>query len=268
MRLRGLSKKTIETYLQWVGNFARFFMKSPERLGPHEVREYLRHLLRAGKSSNSIRIAAYALRFIYRVTLKVTWSMEEIPVPKPKKTVPVPVAFETIMKFLDGIPNIKHRAIIMIAYAAGLRTSEVLALRVSDIDSQRGTIYVNSGKGDKARFVMLSPTVLTLLRQYYRAVRPVQWLFPGAKPGTHLSGGTVDYAVQMARLKQGLPNHVTMRAMRHSFATHLHEAGVSLRIIQVLLGHRSLATTARYVHVSKTTVCATPSPIEINAAKQ
>lgn len=264
MRLRNLSERTIETYISFIAAFAKFFMMSPDKLGPHDIREYLAHLLRAGKSINTIRLAAFALRFFYKVTLKVAWSMEHIPVPKARRSLPVVLSLETVWAFLDSISNIKHRAIVMIAYAAGLRTSEVAALRVCDIDSRRGTIHVYAGKGNKARYVMLSPTVLNLLREYYRAVRPPAdgWLFPGKKPDTHLSFRTISATVANARRKARLSDSITMRAMRHSFATHLHEDGVDIRTIQVLLGHRSLSTTARYVHVSTARVCATRSPID------
>jgi site-specific recombinase XerD len=212
---------------------------------------------------NTIRLAAFSLRFFYRVTLKVTWSMQHIPVPKARRSLPVVLSLDTILQFIDSIANIKHRAIVMIAYAAGLRTSEVAALRVRDIDSRRGTIHVYAGKGNKARFVMLSPTVLSLLREYYRAVRPPVdgWLFPGKKSGTHLTRGAIEHAVAKARERAKMQS-ITLRAMRHSFATDLLEDGVDLRIIQLLLGHRSLSTTARYTHVSTTRVCATPSPID------
>lgn len=262
MHLRAFSKRTIETYIGFVAAFARFFMTSPDKLGPRDIREFLVHLMRSGKSLSTVRVAAFALRFFYRVTLKVTWSMEHIPVPKTRRSMPVVHSLETITTFLDSFSNIKHRAIVMVAYAAGLRTSEVISLRVSDIDSKRGTIHVYAGKGNKARFVMLSPTLLALLRQYYRALRPKEWLFPGTKPGAHLSRTAVDVAVQNARRKAKLPESITLRAMRHSFATHLLENGADLRTIQLLLGHRSLSTTAKYTHVTTSQVCATPSPID------
>jgi len=268
MHLRNLSKRTIETYIAFVAAFAKFFMVSPDKLGPQDVRDFLAHLLRTGKSPSSIRVAAFALRFLYRITLRVTWSMEHIPVPKARQSVPVVLSLQTITEFLESISNIKLRAIVMVAYAAGLRTSEVVALRVCDIDSRRQTIHVYAGKGNKARLVMLSPTLLALLRTYYRAVRPTEWLFPGAKPDTHLTANTVDRAVQKARRKAKMPESVTLRTMRSSFATHLLENGIDLRRIQELLGHRSLATTARYTHVSTTRVCATPSPIDIGKPRQ
>jgi site-specific recombinase XerD len=263
MRLRNFSQRTIDTYIFFVAALAKFFATPPDKLGPRNIREFLVHLLRTGKSINSIRVAAFALRFFYNVTLKVTWSMQHIPVPKARRALPVVLSLEVILQFLESIANIQLRAIVMTAYAAGLRTSEVLSLKVSDIDSRRGTIHVRAGKGNKARFVMLSPTLLDLLRQYYKAVRPQEWLFPGKKPGTHLTRGAVHHAVCRARRRARLPESISLRALRHSFATHLHESGTSLKIIQVLLGHRSLATTDRYTHVSKTTVCATPSPIDL-----
>jgi site-specific recombinase XerD len=190
--------------------------------------------------------------------------MEHIPVPKARKSLPEVIAFEVVWKFLDSISNIKHRAIVMIAYAAGLRTFEVATLRVRDIDSRRGIIRVYAGKGRKERHVMLSPIVLNLLREYYRAVRPPAdgWLFPGQEPNTHLCRRTISTMVANARRKAKLSESISMRCLRHSFATHLHEDGTDIRTIQVLLGHRSLSTTARYVHVSAARIGATRSPID------
>lgn len=264
MRLRNFSERTIDTYIFFVAAFARFFRISPDNLGPRDIREYLAHMLRAGKSMSTIRVAAFALRFLYRRTLKVTWSMEHIPVPKARRSLPIVLTLEVVWQFLKSISNIKHRAIVMIAYAAGLRTAEVAALRVCDIDSRRGVIHVFAGKGNHARYVMLSPTVLALLREYYRAVRPPKdgWLFPGQKAGTHLHRKSIQHAVKSARKKARLPESVTMRTMRSSFATHLLEDGADLRTIQMLLGHKSLASTARYVHVSTARICATRSPID------
>jgi integrase len=196
--------------------------------------------------------------------------MEHIPVPKVRRSLPIVLTLEAVWQFLSSISNIKHRVIIMIAYASGLRTSEVAALRVCDIDSGRGVIHVHAGKGNRARHALLSPTVLALLREYYCAVRPSKdgWLFPGEKPGTHLHHQSIQKAVNRARKKARLPESVTMRTMRSSFATHLHEDGVDIRTIQVLLGHRSLATTARYVHINAARMRAIRSPIDKSLAQK
>ncbi len=168
-------------------------------------------------------------------------------------------------QFLGTITNLKHRAALMTAYAAGLRVSEVVNLKVTDIDSQRMVIRVQQGKGRKDRYVMLSPQLLLVLRSYWRAVRPKDWLFPGRK-ATHLSVRMVQVACRQAHQASGLAKRVTVHTLRHSFATHLLEAGTDVRTIQLLLGHRSLATTACYTHVATTTVCATPSPLDLLAA--
>ena len=165
--------------------------------------------------------------------------------------------------FLDSAEDIKHRAILMTAYAAGLRTSEVVKLRVSDIDSQRMMIRINLGKGHKDRYVMLSPKLLELLRAYWKVVKPRGWLFPGRKPTHWIHPTGVQRAALRAGLEAGLRKRVNIRMLRHSFATHLLESGTNVRIIQVLLGHNNLQTTARYTHVSASTVCATSSPFDL-----
>lgn len=263
MQLRNLSVRTVETYIMFVAAFAKLFGCSPDKLGPVHARDFLAQLLNSGKSLSTIRLAAFALRFFFRITLKVTWSMEEIPFPRAPRYLPVVHSFEEVLRFLASISNIKHRAIVMVAYAAGLRTSEVVALRINDIDSQRSCIYVRHGKGDKARQVMLSTELLTLLRRYYRETRPHgEWLFPGAKPGTHMTANAVDKVIHNAAVKARMTKPTHLRAMRHAFATHLLEAGTDIRIIQMLLGHRNLSTTARYTHVATTTVCSTRSPLD------
>ena len=263
MQLRALSPRTIEAYLMWVAAFARFCRRSPDKLGPRHVRDYQGHLLQTGKSTSTIRLASFALRFFYRITLKVTWSMEHIPYPKARRSLPIILSMEEVDYFLASISNIKHRAIVMVAYAAGLRTEEVVSLRVADIDSRRNCIYVCHGKGDKSRQVMLSARLLKLLRQYWKATRPKgEWLFPGKMPGTHITDGAVQTAVAKARQRAGMTKHVHLRAMRHAFATHLLERGEDLRLIQVLLGHTSLATTARYTHVANNRLLNTKSPAD------
>ena len=263
MQLRGLSPRSIESYLFWVAAFARFFRTSPDKLEPQHVRDYQAHLLETGKSTSTVRLAAFALRFFYRRTLKVTWSMEHIPYPRARRPLPIILSIEEVEHFLASISNIKHRAIVMVAYAAGLRTEEVICLRVTDIDSKRNCIYVRFGKGDKSRQVMLSARLLKLLRLYWKETRPRgEWLFPGQKPGTHMTRGAVETAVAKARQRAGITKPVNLRAMRHAFATHLLERGEDLRLIQMLLGHRSLTTTARYTHVATTTLLNTKSPAD------
>jgi site-specific recombinase XerD len=173
------------------------------------------------------------------------------------------LSIEEVTRFLATVPDQKMRAVLVTAYAAGLRVFEVVALRLRDIDSQRMVLRVANGKGDKERLVMLSPKLLELLRTYWKAEHPrSEWLFPGRDPGEHISIRSVQLACQIARESAGIGKHITMHTLRHSFATHLLEAGTDVCTIKLLLGHRSLSSTARYLHVATNTVCAVPSPLD------
>jgi len=264
IRVRNLSPKTQVAYVTQVARFAKYFGKSPEVLGPEEVRAYLVYLINEKHVSWSLfNQTSCALKFLYRVTIPREWHVDQIPFPRQERKLPVALSPGEVARFLDAIPNLKHRAILMTAYSAGLRTSEVVHLRVSDIDSRRMVIRIQQGKGHKDRYVMLSPKLLELLRAYWKVVRPRDWLFPGSTPDRPIDITMVQKAAQKAGVQAGLRKRVTVRALRHSFATHLMEAGANVRIIQVLLGHRSLQTTARYTHVSASTVCATSSPLDL-----
>jgi len=266
MRVRNLSPHTQNSYLQQISLFARHFGQSPERLGPEEIRTYQIYLTIEKKlAPSSILIAVAALRFLYKVTLKQPWAIAEIPTPKKPQTLPVVLSREEVAQFLESIRHLRHQAMLTLCYAAGLRISEVTHLKVADIDSQRMVLRVDQGKGHKDRYVMLSPRVLTLLRTYWKTVRPTDWLFPGKRPGRPLTKDAVEHACQKARQCAGLSKPITPHSLRHSFATHLLEAGADVRTIQLLLGHRSLATTARYLKVSTRTVCATLSPFDLIA---
>ena len=263
MTLRNLVPKTIESYVQRVSGFAQYFNTSPEHLGPDHVRAYLLHLVNERRLSwshyNQVRSA---LRFLYRVTLKQDWVMQDIVCAKKPRTLPVVLSSDELTRFFAAITNLKHRAILMTSYAAGLRLSEVTHLHVSDIDSQRMVIRVRQGKGQKDRYVMLSQNLLVVLREYWRVARPEDYLFPGVQSDKPISRRTVMNACRDAREIAGLGKSVTVRTLRHSFATHLLEAGADLRTIQILLGHRSLSTTARYTHVATAASQSTQSPFD------
>lgn len=262
--LRGCSERTQEAYVQQVYQLAKFFHQSPDQLANQQVRQYLLHLAQERHlAPSSINQAVCALRFLYRTTLHQDWAIEHIPFPRQERKLPVVLSPVEVARFFEAIPNIKHRAILMTAYAAGLRTLEVIHLRVTDIDSQRMVIHVRQGKGRKDRYVMLSPKLLDLLRAYWKAARPTGWLFPGTNPTHWIHPTGVQRAARTAGLVARLRKRVTIRALRHSFATHLLEAGANVRTIQVLLGHRSLQTTERYTHVSAGTICATASPLDL-----
>jgi len=263
MTVRNLSPQTQRLYVSAVAQFAQHFHKSPELLGPDDVKAYQLHLLRVKKIAwSTMNIAVCALRFLYQVTLSKDWALAHIVYPKGEKRLPEILSLEEVDQFLKPISNIKHRAMLATAYSAGLRLSEVASLRVNDIDSKRMVIRVQQGKGRKDRYVMLSPNLLTLLREYWKAIRPVNWLFPGTSDEGHITDASLRRVCQNASKASGLKKKVTLRTLRHCFATHLLEAGTDLRTIQILLGHRSLSTTAIYTHVATSTVCATQSPLD------
>jgi integrase/recombinase XerD len=264
MEIRNLSHNTQLSYLQQVSSFAKHFHRSPELLGPEEIRAYQVHLTTERKlASGTLCLIASALRFLYKVTLKREWVDTEIPLPKKPFKLPVILSREEVAHFLESIASFKHRTILMTAYAAGLRISEVTQLKLTDIDSQRMMIRVEQGKNAKDRYVMLSPQLLEILRVYWKATRPKQWLFSGDIPGRPISKSAVEQACQKAKRVSGIKKPITPHSLRHGFATHLLESGTDVRKIQLLMGHRSLASTARYLKVATTTVCATTSPFDL-----
>lgn len=264
MGIRNLAENTQSAYLQQIAAYSRYFNRSPDQLGPEEIRTYQLYLMEVrALTPSSICVATGALRFLYKVTLKRSWAVEEIPMPKRPRKLPEILSPEEVMHFLNAITNHKHRAILMTAYAAGLRVSEATHLKVTDIDSQRMMLRVEQGKGMKDRYVMLSPRLLDVLRTYWKSARPNRWMFPGEVPGQPITREAVGLACQKARRDSGITKPVTPHSLRHAFASHLLESGANLRTIQLLLGHRSLATTARYLKVATTTVCATTSPFDL-----
>ena len=264
MGIRNLADNTQSAYLQQIIAYSKHFHRSPEELGPQEVRAYQVYLTQTRMlAPSSVSVATGALRFLYKVTLKRDWAVDEIPMPKRPFKLPVILSREEVMRFLDSVHSIKHRTILVTAYAAGLRISEATHLKVTDIDSQRMMLRVDQGKGRKDRYVMLSPRLLELLRKYWKAMRPTAWLFPGDVPGQPITRGAVGLACQKAHRASGITKPITAHSLRHAFATHLLESGTDVRTIQLLLGHRSLATTSRYLKVATSTVCATASPFDV-----
>ncbi|HWZ50201.1 MAG TPA: site-specific integrase [Granulicella sp.] len=265
MRVRNLALNTQRSYLEQVSRFARHFNKSPEQLGPDDIRAYQVYLTNKRKlAPSSIVIAVAALRFVYKISLKKNWQFEEvIPAPKLPQKLPVVLSPEEVMQFLGCINSTKHRAILTTCYAAGLRISEAVRLKTDDIDSQRMVIHVDQGKGQKDRYVMLSPVLLEILRAWWRVNKPRHWLFPGDIPGEHISTFAVGWACHKARQISGIRKPITPHSLRHGFAVHLLESGTDVRSIQLLLGHRSLATTARYLRIATSKVCSTSSPLDL-----
>ena len=265
MQVRNLSRQTQASYVLQVSQFARYFNKSPAVLGPEEIRSYQVYLTNQKKlEASSIKVAVAALRFLYRVTLKRPWDFGEIvPSPKAPRTLPIILSPDEVAQFLGCIPNIKHRTILTACYAAGLRITEAVHLKPAAIDRQRMVIRIEEGKGRKDRYVMLSPKLLEVLSDYWWAVRPKVWLFPGDIPGQPITRHSVEKVCQAAHQRSGLSKPVTPHSLRHAFAVHLLESGADLRTIQLLLGHSSLNTTARYLRIATSKVCATTSPLDL-----
>jgi site-specific recombinase XerD len=265
MQVRNLSENTQESYVQQVSLFARYFNRSPELLGPEQIRAYQVHLTNEKKlSTGSIMVATAALRFLYRATLKKDWSFTDvIPVPKKPQTLPVVLSPEEVMQFLECVRNRKHRAILTTCYAAGLRISEAIALTPPAIDSKRMVLRVEQGKGKKDRYVMLSPRLLEILRTWWRVERPEHWLFPGDKPGWHITRSAVELECKKAHCICKISKPITPHSLRHAFAVHLLEQGANIRSIQLLLGHRSLVTTAKYLRIATSKICSTSSPLDL-----
>jgi integrase/recombinase XerD len=265
MQVRNLALNTQRVYLEQVSRFARHFNKSPEQLGPEEIRAYQIYLINDRKlDPGSVLVAIAALRFLYKVSLKREWSFGDvIPAPKKPQRLPVVLSPEEVLQFLGAVGSTKHRTILTTCYAAGLRISEAVRLRPTDIDSKRMVIRVEQGKGQKDRYVMLSPQLLETLRGYWRKARPTGWLFEGDIAGKPIDRCSVAQACQKARRVARINKPVTPHSLRHGFAVHLLESGTDVRTIQLLLGHRSLATTARYLRIATTKVCSTSSPLDL-----
>jgi site-specific recombinase XerD len=244
MQLLNLTPETQRNYVHHVAAFARFFGRSPEFLDLEAVREYQLYLLQERKlSPETINQYISSVKFLYQTTLEMPWTNECFPRIRRAHRLPVVLSQEEVLAFFDHIPSLKYRAALMTCYGAGLRVSEAVALKISDVDSQRRLLRIEQGKGQKDRYAMLSPRLLEVLRRYYRAARPVEYLFPSWRQGRHMSSVSLQLACREAALRAGIHKRVTVHTLRHSFATHLLENGTDLRIIQVLLGHSQIQTT-------------------------
>ena len=262
MRMRNFSPHTQDADVRAVAAYARHSGRSPDQLDSTHVREYLLHVVRRNKAWSTYNVTRCALHFSYRVTLRRDWAPGELVCAKPPKRLPVILSRDEVGRLLAGIRRIKTRAMLTTLYATGLRVSELVRLTASDIDSRRMTIRVRQGKGQKDRYVMLSPKLLALLREYWRVHRPGDILFPGADPGKTMGRGAVHTLCRTAARHAGITKPVSPHSFRHAFATHLLEGGIDLRTIQALLGHRSIRTTALYTYVSPEKVRSTPSPFD------
>jgi site-specific recombinase XerD len=265
MEIRGLAPATRQHYLRAMRQFVQHFMRPPDTLAFEDIRTYQLHLTRERHVSWSVfNIAVSALKFFYRVTLSKDWDIQKIPYQRRPRTLPEILSVEKVAALVSSMKNLKHRALLMTVYAGGLRASEVVHLKLTDIDSQRMVIRIEQGKGRKDRYVMLSAKLLELLREYWKAYRPQSWLFPSSrKSGKPLSRDTVGLIVENARRAAGITGRVYPHLLRHAFATHLLEQGTNLRVIQKLLGHRSLRSTEIYTHVAKNYLQDTASPLDL-----
>lgn len=270
LKLRGYRPKTRVEYLRWGRLFAAYHRRSPQEMGEPEVRAFLMHLLEEKKvRPASHKMAVAALRFLYGVTLLRPEVAVRIPWPKVPHTLPQILSGTEVLALFEALPSLRHRAVVMTTYAAGLRIGEACRLRIGDLDAGRGLIHIRDGKGGRDRYVMLSRQLLVFLRQYWRLFCAPQGkapagalLFPGETAAGCISEEAVRKAMKEAAHKAGLTKRATPHVLRHSFATHLLEAGEDIRTIQVLLGHRSIRTTARYTQVSARHIGRTKSPLE------
>lgn len=263
LKLRGFSQKTQKAYLHHIGKFLCYFMKNPVLLDESHIKEYMLYLIDEKKVSRSYHNQAVsALKFFYEEMLNEHRVVSRLPRPRKENKLPVVISREDVILLLEAVSNIKHRAVLMLVYSAGLRVSEVVRLRMEDIDVNRRMIRIRGGKGRKDRYTLLSDVALVALREYWQAYRPKDWIFLGSKPNCHLTTRTVEKILDAARKKAGLPEHITVHTLRHSFATHLLEGGTDLRYIQELLGHKSSKTTEIYTHVSNKDIGKIKSPLD------
>jgi integrase/recombinase XerD len=265
---RNFTESTSRAYLRIVEDFARYFNRAPDQLGPEHIREYIAHLFRDKKlSDNSVNQTVGALRFFFVKMLKRPWRVDETPYPKKRMRLPVILSRDEVARLIESASNSFHRTILITLYATGVRRAELAHLKITDIDSERMVLHIHEGKGRKDRDVVLSPHLLDELRQHYRrlAHKPATWLFPGGQwhnSDYPITAKVCWNACREAAKRAGIRKALHPHTLRHCFATHLLESGTDLRTIQVLLGHSDLKQTAIYIHVSQRHVNATASPLD------
>ena len=279
MEVRGFTACTQRGYLAAVRNFTAFLGRSPDQADQEDLRRFQHHMRASGASAANMNMAVSALSFFFGVTLGRGDAEVGMTTVRQAQRLPVVLSPEEVARLLDHAPGLKARAALSLAYGAGLRASEVVYLRVSDIDSARQVIRIEQSKGRKDRYAMLSDDLLALLRAWWRAGREKGvmlghgsggggWLFPGQNPVNPMTARQLSRGFHGAKEAAGIDKKVSLHTLRHCFATHLLEQGVDIRVIQVLLGHKKLDTTARYSHIASTTLKAVKSPLELLAAKK
>jgi site-specific recombinase XerD len=262
MTIRKFAPKTQHDYLQRVKNFATYLGRSPDTASSEDVRRYQLHLTASGVGVPTINQTVSTLRFFFKVTLARPDLVERTTFVREPRKLPVVLSPEEVVRLLDAASSLKYQAALSVAYGAGLRVSEVVALKIGDIDSKRMVIRVEQGKGRKDRYVMLSPHLLELLRTWWRTARPQGWLFPGRNPVQPMTTRQLNRACHAAADMAQIGKPVSMHTLRHSFATHLLEQNIDIRVIQVLLGHAKLDTTALYTRVATKTIQQVMSPLD------
>jgi site-specific recombinase XerD len=267
MTIRKLAPKTQHDYVQRVKNFTAFLGRSPDTASFEDVRRYQLHLAAIGVGVATRNQNVATLRFFFRVTLKRHDILEHTHFIREPRKLPVVLSPEEVARLLDAAPGLKYKAALSVAYGAGLRASEVVSLKISDIDSKRMVIRVEQGKGRKDRYVMLSPSLLELLRAWWKAARPQGWLFPGSDRVQPMTTRQLNRACHAAANMAEINKRVSLHTLRHSFATHLLEQNIDVRVIQVLLGHAKLDSTALYTRVATKTISEVMSPLEHLAVK-
>lgn len=262
--VRGMSVRTREAYLGAVAGLAKHYGRRPDRIDEAQVQSYLLHLIEERKLAwSSCNIVVQGLKFFYRVTLKRTEAQFIIPRARQPQKLPQILSREEVAALIEKTLNLKHRAILMTAYGAGLRLNEICHLKVSDIDSDRMTIRVEQGKGAKDRYTLLSPRLLAELRRHWVAYRPKEWLFAGSDATRPIGEHTVHRIYHAAKARAGIAKRGGIHSLRHAFATHLLEAGVDIHTIQRLMGHGHISSTLRYFHLARKHLAGTPSPLEL-----
>ncbi|MFH1335438.1 MAG: site-specific tyrosine recombinase/integron integrase [Candidatus Zixiibacteriota bacterium] len=265
---RKYSYKTVKGYIYYNRDFLNFIGKKPSEINDSDIKDYLLYLAEEKQSATStLNQAINALKFYYGTMLKKRF-VYEVKRPRKDKKLPVVLSKEEVAKILSSVDNIKHKAILMLVYSAGLRVGEVVKLKPEDIDSNRMLINIRGAKGRKDRYTMLSETALEVLRQYWREYKPGKWLFEGARKDRYISTRTVQHILEHACVRVNIRKDISVRTLRHSFATHLLESGVDLRYIQELLGHANSKTTEIYTHVSTKSLGKIRSPLDcLNISK-
>jgi integrase/recombinase XerD len=263
LELQDYSQKTVKSYLWHIRDFYNYFKGAVTDLGEDDIRKYLYHIKHQKGYGRSYLSQAYSsIKFLYRETIDIPISLNKLRGPKRMIRLPVIFSQEEVKRLFNATDNVKHKTILMVTYAGGLRVNEVAHLKVNDIDSDRMQIRVRQGKGRKDRYTLLSPKVLKRLQEYWRTYRPKDWLFPSRRKVSPICTSTIQRVFKQSKKKAGIQKEASVHTLRHSFATHLLEQGVNLFVIQKLLGHKYIQSTLVYLHLQTPSQCKVVSPIE------